>query len=30
MAFDAAAMKGTIKDLERTVGELNEYLYTKT
>ncbi len=30
MASDAAVMKGTIKDIERTVGELNEYLYTKT
>ncbi len=30
MAADAQAMKNTIKNLERTIGDLNEYLYTKT
>lgn len=30
MASDVETMKGTIKDLERTMAELNEYLYTKT
>ncbi len=30
MASDAKTMRDTIKDLERTIGEVNEYLYTKT